>query len=312
MPKPIDIDVPSLEGDLAVVTGASDGIGLHVAERLARAGAEVVLPVRNPAKGEAAVRRIVERVPGAELHVRTLDLASLDSVASFADELVAEGRPVDVLINNAGLMTPPTRQLSADGHELQFATNHLGPFALTARLLPLLRAGSGKVVHQVSVAADQHQVQWDDLDWAEDYHAMKAYSSSKIAFGLFGMELHRRSTAEGWGVRSNLAHPGVAPTNLLAAQPGMGREKDTTGVKIIRFLSRRGLLVGTPESAALPAVFAATNPAARGGHLYGPNGFRNLGGPPAEQAMYSRLERAEDGRRIVEISERLTGLSLGA
>lgn len=310
MPKTIDIDVPSLDGTLAVVTGASDGIGLHIAERLARAGADVVLPVRNRDKGQAAVRRIGERVPGAKLDLRTLDLSSLESVATFADQLVTEGRPLSILVNNAGLMTPPTRQVSVDGHELQFATNHLGPFALTVRVLPLLRAAHGNVVHQVSVAADQHQVHWDDLDWEADYHPMRAYSSSKIAFGLFGMELHRRSEAGGWGVRSNLSHPGVAPTNLLAAQPGMGRAQDTTGVKVIRLLSRLGLLVGTPESAALPAVYAATNPAATGGRLYGPRGFRNLGGPPAEQAVYSRLRSPEDGRRIVERSEQFAGVRL--
>lgn len=309
MPTAIDITVPDLVGRLAVVTGASDGIGLQIAARLARAGAEVVMPVRNPDKGAAAVREITGLVPRARLDVRTLDLASLASVGAFADTLLADGRPVDMLVNNAGLMEPPTRRLSVDGHELQFATNHLGHFALTLQLLPLLSAAKGRVVSQVSVAADRNAVHWDDLDWAQDYHPMRAYSSSKIALGLFAVELQRRSVAQGWGFESLVSHPGVTPTNLLAAQPGFGRSKDTVAVRLIRTLSRLGLIVGTPASAALPAVFAATDPDASGGHFYGPSGFQHLGGPPAEQQLYSRLADPEDGRRIWQVSEQLSGVT---
>lgn len=312
MPKNIDIAVPDLTGRLALVTGASDGIGLEIAQRLARAGAEVIMPVRTPAKGRAAAERIREHVPGARLDVRALDLSSLASVAALADDLLREGRPLHVQVNNAGVMTPPTRQASADGFELQLATNHLGHFALTGRLLPLLRAGRAHVTSQVSVAADQHAVAWDDIGWERGYHPMRAYSSSKIALGLFAMELHRRSTQEGWGIRSNLSHPGVSPTNLLAAQPQMGRPRDTVQVRLIRALSRRGILVGTPQSAALPAVYAATSPEAHGGRLYGPRGLGHLGGAPAEQALYSRLRSPEDGRRIWELSERQVGVSVPA
>jgi NAD(P)-dependent dehydrogenase (short-subunit alcohol dehydrogenase family) len=312
VPKDIDIPVPSLTGELALVTGASDGIGLHVAARLARAGAEVVMPVRNRAKGEAAAQRIRERVPNARLDVRGLDLASLESVAALADELLRDGRPLNILVNNAGVMRPPTRQVTRDGFEVQLAVNHLGHFALTGRLLPLLQAGGARVTTQVSVAANQNAVRWDDINWEQGYDPMKAYSSSKIAVGLFAMELHRRSETEGWGVRSNLSHPGVAATNLLAAQPQMGRPKDTSAVKVIRALSRRGILLGTAESAALPAVYAATSPDATGGHLYGPGGFQHLRGAPAEQALYSRLRRPEDGRRLWELSERLVGVNVPA
>ena len=312
MPRTIDIDVPDLTGQRAVVTGGSDGVGLHIAARLARAGAEVVLPVRNETKGQAAAARIRDDVPHAALHVRQMDLASLASVAAFADTLLEDGVPVGILVNNAGVMTPPTRQVSADGFELQLATNHLGHVALTGRLLPLLRAARGTVTSQVSVAADQNAVHWDDLQWERDYHPMRAYSSSKIAFGLFAVELQRRSTAHGWGVRSNLSHPGVTPTNLLSAQPGMGRPRDTTAVRLIRTMSRLGVLVGTPQTAALPAVLAVTNPDADGGRLYGPNGFRHLGGAPAEQPLYSRLRSAEDARRIWALSEELVGVSLNA
>jgi NAD(P)-dependent dehydrogenase (short-subunit alcohol dehydrogenase family) len=305
MPKHSDIAVPDLTGRLALVTGASDGIGFHIAARLARAGAEILMPVRNRAKGDAAADRLRAGVPGARLEVRSLDLSSLASVTALADELREQGRPLHLLINNAGIMTPPSRQLSADGIELQFATNHLGHFALTAQLLPLLRAGGACVTTQVSIAADQGAVNWDDINWEHDYHPMKAYSSSKIALGLFAMELHRRSDAEGWGIQSNLSHPGVTPTNLLSAQPRYGRAKDTVSVKVIRTLSRLGILVGTPTSAALPAVYAATSPAARSGGFYGPGGFRNLRGLPAEQELYPRLQHPEDGQRIWELSEQL-------
>ncbi|WP_374313389.1 SDR family oxidoreductase [Microbacterium sp.] len=308
MPKNIDIPLPDLSGRLTVVTGASDGVGFEIAARLARSGAALVLPVRNRAKGEAAAGRIRERTPDAGIRVLSLDLASLESVTAFTATMVDEGRPIEILIANAGIMTPPTRQLSPDGHELQLATNHLGHFALVAQLLPLLIAGRAHVTSQVSVAADQGAINWDDLDWERSYDAMKAYSSSKIAFGLFATELHRRSDAAGWGLRSNLSHPGVTPTNLLAAQPGMGRPDDTAAVRFIRAMSRRGLLFGTPASAALSAVYAAADPDARGGRMYGPSGFRHLSGPPAEQCLYSRLQNEAEARRVWEMSQRLTGV----
>jgi NAD(P)-dependent dehydrogenase (short-subunit alcohol dehydrogenase family) len=309
MPKSLDITIPDLTGSLAVVTGASDGVGFEIAVRLARSGAEIVMPVRNVDKGESAAARIRERSAGADIRLHALDLSSLASVASFSDELLAEGRPIDILINNAGLMSPPTRQVTEDGFELQFATNHLGHFTLVAHLLPLLRAGHAHVTSQVSIAANQGAIKWDDLNWQADYDPMKAYSSSKIAFGLFAMELQRRSDAAAWGIRSNLSHPGITPTNLLAAQPAMGRADDTTAVKLIRAMSRRGILVGTPASAALSAVYAATSPDAKGGRLYGPKGFQHLSGLPAEQRLYSRLESADDARRVWSLSERMVGVT---
>lgn len=311
MPTPIDIPVPDLHGTRAVVTGASDGVGFEIAARLARAGAELVLPVRNPAKGEDAVARLRERTPSAAVELLPVELSSLASVADLAARLNEDGRPIGILINNAGVMTPPERVVSPDGFELQLATNHLGHVALVAGLLPLLRAGDARVVSQVSIAADERAVQWDDPNSERSYHAMSAYSSSKILLGLVAAELDRRSRAAGWGMRSMLSHPGITPTNLLAAQPGMGRADDTRAVRVIRALSRRGILVGTPASAALPAVLAATSPSAEGGRLYGPRGFRHLGGAPAEQKMYSRLTGVDDARRAWELTERLLGMPIG-
>jgi NAD(P)-dependent dehydrogenase (short-subunit alcohol dehydrogenase family) len=306
-----DITVPDLSGKLAVVTGASDGVGLVLAARLAASGAEVVMPVRNRRKGEAAVAKIKQRYPKATLSLRDLDLSSLRSVAALGATLVGEDRPIHILINNAGVMTPPERQTTADGFELQFGSNHLGHFALVSHLLPLLRAGGARVTSQFSVAANGNAINWDDLNWERSYNGRRAYSQSKIAFGLFGLELDRRSRAAGWGITSNIAHPGVAPTSLLAARPEVGRARDTAGVRLIRVLSRRGIL-GTVESAALPALYAATSPDARGGRFYGPSGFQHLSGGPAEQPIYSRLRGEDDARRIWQVSEDLTRIARSA
>ena len=305
-PSRTDITIADLSGQRAVVTGASDGIGFGIAMRLAAAGADVLLPVRNPRKGEAAVTRIRQTLPDATVSLREVDLSSLDSVAALGKALREEGQPIHILINNAGVMTPPDRQTTVDGFELQFGTNHLGHFALVAQLLPLLRAGRARVTSQVSVAANSGAINWDDLNWERSYDGMRAYSQSKIAFGLFGLELDRRSQAEGWGIASNLSHPGIAPTSLLAARPELGRAEETSGRRIIRALSRWGILVGTVESAGLPALYAATSPDAKGGRFYGPRGVGHMSGHPAEQNLYSRLRNAEEAQRIWAISEDLT------
>lgn len=313
MPRtPIDITVPDLSGKRALVTGASDGMGLGIAGRLAAAGAEVILPVRNPAKGEAAISRISRAVPGAKVSLRSLDLASLASVEALGDNLRAEGAPIHLLINNAGVMTPPDHQRTADGFELQLGTNHLGHFALVAHLMPLLRAGGARVTSQVSVAARSGRINWDDLNWDRSYDGMGAYRQSKIAFGLFGLELERRSKAHGWGITSNLSHPGVAPTNLLAARSELGRAQETAGRRMIRWLSARGILAGTVETAALPALMAATDPQAKPGALYGPSGFGNTSGAPAEQRIYPPLRGADEAARVWAVSEQLTRTAISA
>ncbi|WP_413317725.1 SDR family oxidoreductase [Agrococcus sp. 1P02AA] len=306
--RTIDIELPDLTGMRAVVTGGSDGIGLGIAARLAQAGAELVLPVRNQQKGAAARASIRERVPAAQVELQQLDLSSLASVAALGEALRADGRPIHLLINNAGVMTPPTRQTTADGFELQLGTNHLGHVALVAHLLPLLRAGRARVTSQVSVAANEGAINWDDLNWERGYDGMRAYRQSKIAFGLFGLELARRSSAEGWGITSTLSHPGIAPTSLLSARPELDRERDTTAVRAIRWLSARGIVVGTAQTAGLPALMAATSPDARSGTLTGPSGPGHLGGRPAVQRMYSRLRSEDDARRIWHRSEELTGV----
>jgi len=309
---PVDLTLPDLSGRRALVTGASDGMGLVIARRLAAAGARVVMPVRNRRKGEAAAATIRRQVPEADLTLRDLDLSSLASVAALTDALRAEGGPIHVLVNNAGVMTPPERQVTVDGFELQLGTNHLGHVALVAGLLPLLRAGRARVTSQVSIAARRGAISWDDPQHERSYAGGRAYAQSKIALGLFGLELDRRSRAHGWGLTSNLAHPGVAPTSLLASRPEIGRTSDTASVRLIRWLSARGLLLGTPETAALPALMAATAPEATGGVMYGPSGPGQLGGGPVAQPLYRPLTSTEDAARVWQLSEELIGAPIAA
>lgn len=307
--KHYDSMIPNLSGKRMLVTGASDGIGLGIATKLAGAGAEVIMPVRNLSKGKAAAARIYEQYPGARLVLEELDLSLLASVGALGDKLRTAGAPIHLLINNAGVMTPPERQTTADGFELQFGTNHLGHFALTGHLLPLLRAGHARVISQTSLAARSGSINWDDLNWDRSYDGMRAYRQSKIACGLFGLELSRRSRAAGWGITSSISHPGVAPTSLLAARPELGRVDDTIEVKMIRWLSARGLIVGTVQSAQLPALMAATMPEAKDGSFYGPRWAGSAGGPPGEQNLWKPFRSNENASRLWAVSEEMTGIT---
>ncbi|WP_144754001.1 SDR family oxidoreductase [Curtobacterium pusillum] len=298
------LEIPDLGGRRVLVTGASDGIGLEIAARFAGAGAEVVVPVRNRDKGAAAVARITQQHPGASVVLEDLDLSSLESVATLGDRLRSEGTPIDVFVGNAGVMNPPERQTTRDGFELQFGTNHLGHVALVVGVLPLLRAASGRVVMQTSVAARRASIRWDDLQSEREYDVARAYAQSKLACALFALELGRRSRAGGWGITSVVSHPGVAPTSLLAARPEIGRAGDTVAVRLIRWLSARGLLVGTPVSAAEPALLAATDPDLDGGFV-GPTGPGQLGGPAGRREPWAPMLRDEDAARLWEVSEGL-------
>lgn len=300
------LTIPDLGGRRVLVTGASDGIGLEIATRFAGAGAEVVVPVRNRTKGAAAVARITERHPGAAVVLEDLDLSSLASVATLGDRLRSDGTPIDVVVGNAGVMNPPERQTTQDGFELQFGTNHLGHVALVGGLLPLLRAAGGRVVMQSSVAAQRASIQWDDLQSERRYVVSRAYAQSKLACALFALELGRRSRAEGWGITTAVSHPGVAPTSLLAARPEIGRAGDTVSVRLIRWLSARGLLVGTPASAAEPALLAATD-ADLDGAFVGPTGPGQLGGPAGRRTPWAPVLRRDDAARLWDVSEALVG-----
>ena len=303
----VSLDVPNLSGKLAVVTGASDGVGLGIASRLAAAGADVIMPVRNPVKGDAARARIQSQAPDASVTTRPLDLASLGSVAELAAMLLAEGRPIDILINNAGVMNPPTRHVTRDGFELQFGANYLGHYALVAQLLPLLTAGQARVTTQASIAARRASINWADLQWEQKYVAEHAYGQSKLSCMLFGLELERRSLAGGWGLSSNLAHPGITLTNLLAAQPGMGRPKDDVALRGLRLATRLGI-TQTVAQGALPALYAATSAEALPGRFYGPKGFMNLAGAPYDQELYEPAKSEADAKRLWDVSAGLSGV----
>ncbi|MFF4813417.1 oxidoreductase [Kitasatospora sp. NPDC001309] len=289
--------IPDQTGRLFVVTGASSGLGLATARALAHRGGRVVLAVRDEAKGRRVAAEITAERPGASLEVRRLDLADLDSVRAFAERLRSDGLRPDVLVNNAGVLAPP-RTLSAQGHELQFAANHLGHFALTGLLLDLLAGGTDPRVVTVSSANHrQGRFHFDDLIGERGYSPMGRYNQSKLANAVFGRELHRRLTAAGSPVRSLLAHPGYAATGIQAGSVGP-----------VKLLFGRLLrpLAQTPDRGALPQLFAATAPDALGGQFIGPGGMGELRGAPKVVRLAPRATDAETARRLWELSERLT------
>jgi NAD(P)-dependent dehydrogenase (short-subunit alcohol dehydrogenase family) len=308
----LEVTVPDLSGKLAVVTGANSGLGLGLATRLAAAGADVTMAIRNRAKGEAAVEQIRSAVSDAKLTIKSLDLSSLASVAALGEELNAEGRPIDILINNAGIMQPPNRETTADGFELQFGGNHLGHFALTGHLLPLLRAaGDARVTTLSSVAARTGGINFDDLQWEKRYNATQAYAQSKSANLMFALELDRRSRQAGWGLISNAAHPGFAKTNLQFSGPSHGKGKPTMMERFYRVSQQlMPFMWQEVDDAILPTLYGAVSPAAEGGAFYGPRGlFELAGGGVTDAKILDRARNEADSRRLWEVSEQLTGVT---
>jgi NAD(P)-dependent dehydrogenase (short-subunit alcohol dehydrogenase family) len=295
-------DIPSQKGRTAVVTGTG-GLGLHDALELARAGARVIVAGRNPRKGGATVDRIRASVARADVRFELLDLASLTSIEAFAARLGSSSDSLDLLINNAAVMTPPRRQVTSDGFELQFGTNHLGHFALTLRLLPLLRRGrSPRVVSVSSVAARSGALDFDDLQSERRYKPMAAYGQSKLACLMFAFELQRRSDVGGWGVQSVAAHPGIARTDLLPNGAGPSSPE----AMIRRFL---WFLFQPAAQGALPTLFAATAPQAEGGQYYGPDRLGETRGHPALARVPAQALDRTDATRLWVDSARLTGVS---
>ncbi|RDH78586.1 SDR family NAD(P)-dependent oxidoreductase [Mycolicibacterium moriokaense] len=307
----LQLSVPDLAGRLAVVTGANSGLGFGLAKRFSAAGADVIMAVRSREKGEAAIAEIRRTVPAAKLTIKQCDLASLDSVAALGDDLVAEGRPIDVLINNAGVMTPPQRQTTADGFELQFGANHLGHFALTGRLLPLLRAApDARVVTVSSIAAKQVGIDFADPNAEREYKPMQSYGIAKLAQLMFAVELNRRSEVAGWGVLSNAAHPGLAKTNLLSGA-SYGREKPTLGARLTKLTWRLLPFMWLDvEEAIKPTLYAAVSKEAAGGAYYCPRGLYETAGGGVTLAQVPRLVRSEsDTGALWQLSEKLTGVT---
>ena len=293
-------DIPPQQGRSAVVTGTG-GLGYETALALARAGGDVVLAGRNPDKGAASVARIKAAAPAARIVFESLDLASLASVEAFAGRLLAERPGLDLLVNNAGVMTPPSRQTTRDGFELQFGTNYLGHFALTARLLPLLRQGHApRVVNVSSMAHRTGKIHFDDLQWQRVYKPWPAYGQSKLAMLLFAFELQRRSDAAGWGLLSNASHPGYARTELIPNGPG------TDGLLMKLGLLMQPLASQSAADGALPTLFAATAAGAARGAYYGPDWFYELKGPPKLAYVAPQARDRAAAARLWEVSEQLT------
>lgn len=299
LPKWTAADIPSQKGRSAIVTGTG-GLGYETALELAKNGAEVILAGRNSTKGTEAVKKILHSHPSSNIRFEELDLASLASVKSFSDRMLKSRQSLELLINNAGVMTPPTRKTTKDGFELQFGTNYLAHFALTARLLPLLLKGKKpRVVQLSSVAHRSGTIHFDDLQFERQYHASKAYAQSKIAMILFALELQRHSDSSGWGLLSIPVHPGISRTDLLLngagpnSLPGMTR----------RLLG--SVLFQPAAQGALPTLFAATSPNAKAGTYYGPGGLGETRGYPQPGKIAPQALDRTVSSRLWEVSQQL-------
>jgi len=311
MKPDLTLEIPDLSGKFVVVTGANSGLGFGLAKGLAAANADVVLAVRSPAKGETAIAEIRREQPTAKLSISHLDLSSLKSVAALGNELAAEGRPIDILINNAGVMTPPQRQETGDGFELQFGTNHLGHFALTGHLLPLLRAAeSARVVTVSSISATQRHLDFEEPNARSGYKSMRSYGIAKLAQLMFAFELDRRSRLGGWGLMSNAAHPGLSKTNLLSGA-SYGRDKPTLQARLTQLTWRLLPFMWLDVDEGIkPTLYAAVSPDARGATYYGPRGFYETAGGGVTLARLPRLARSEpDREQLWRLSEQLTGVT---
>ena len=298
-----EADMPSQVGRHAVVTGTG-GLGYETARALAGAGATVILAGRNPAKGADSLARILALHPKAAISFEPLDLGSLASIAAFAARMTEAGRPLDLLVNNAGVMTPPERRATTDGFELQFGTNYLGHFALTAHLAPLLRQGAAPRV--VTVSSGAHHtgaIHFDDPQSTRRYRPWLAYSQSKLANLMFALELQRRVDAAGWNLISNAAHPGYARTDLIANGPGQDALMARIGKVIHPLMSQ------TPAQGALPQLFAATSPDASPGGYYGPGNLFEMVGPPVRARIARQARDTAAAARLWALSEQLTSVA---
>jgi NAD(P)-dependent dehydrogenase (short-subunit alcohol dehydrogenase family) len=294
--------IPDQRGRRIVVTGANSGIGLAAARELARAGASVTLASRDADRSERAAAAIRAEAPGADVTVAALDLADLASVRAFAETQQA---PVDVLVNNAGVMATPPRW-TVDGFELQLATNHLGHFALTGLLLDRLCAADGeaRVVSVSSVAHRFGRIAFEDLQHQRSYHPWSAYAQSKLANLLFAYELQRRADAAHLPLLSLAAHPGYTATRLLTAGPALaGHNLQSRVMGAVSPLLGQSAAMG-----ALPTLYAATVPELPGGSFVGPGGPLELRGPPRLVSSSSASKDPATARRLWEASEGLTGV----
>jgi NAD(P)-dependent dehydrogenase (short-subunit alcohol dehydrogenase family) len=285
--------IPDLSGKRAMITGVTGGLGLHTAIGLARRGAELVATARDGRLAAVALGRIADEAPGAVVEVVPLDLADLAGVRRAAAEVSKAYDRIDILVNNAGIMVPPRYSTTADGFELQMGTNHLGHFALTAGLWPLLRSSDARVVTVSSIAhTTVGSIDLTALSRAGStrrYRRWQAYGESKLANLIFALELDRRIKAAGLGVVSVATHPGYAYTNLTKSGPTVnGLSLPGIGMHQIT------RIIGQPAAlGAWPLLMAATDPSLTGGEYVGPSGIRGLRGRPKLVGM-AQVARDED------------------
>jgi NAD(P)-dependent dehydrogenase (short-subunit alcohol dehydrogenase family) len=303
-------DAPRLDGKVAIVTGATGGLGLETARGLVRQGATTILAGRNPAKGAQALALIQRDILAGKLRFEMLDLASLASVAGFAAKVSeAHGGVIDILINNAGVMGLPRRQLTQDGFEQQIGVNYLAHFALTARLKDALcaAAGGGRVVNVASLAHRRATLNLNDLQSENSYSPMRAYGQSKLAMLVFAIELQSRAERNGWNLRSMAAHPGWARTDIIGNGIGAGAPGLREGLIGLVF----GLVAQSAHDGALSSLYAAMAPEAQGGAYYGPTRMGETRGPPGVARIFPQAGDPASGVRLWSLSEKLTGTSFG-
>jgi protochlorophyllide reductase len=304
MSKWTEADIPDQTGRTVVVTGANSGLGLRSAQVLAEKGARVFLACRSPERGAQALEKVLATGGKAEL-VR-LDLADLSSVRAAATEVRERtGDALDVLINNAGLMAVPLDR-TADGFERQFGTNHLGHAALTWQLMPALRNRPGaRVVTVASLAHQSGRIDFSDPNYEQRrYHSWRAYGQSKLANLLFARELHQRTHSAGIDVASIAAHPGVTATELATTMARSQRNWFLQiGARITDAFSQ------SPQTGALPQLYAATSPDAVAGDYYGPDGFRGMRGHPARCGMTAAARDDLAASRLWDLTAKLTGVT---
>ncbi len=290
-----------LAGKTVIITGGGSGIGFEAAKYLSGNGTKVIIAVRTPSKGEIAIKRIKEEFPEADISMMHIDLANLKSVRQFAKEFSEKHEELDILINNAGIMIPPYTK-TADGFELQFGVNHLGHFALTGLLLPLLESTKGsRVVTVSSIANRGASIYFDNLDGSKGFSTINYYRQSKYSNLLFGMELNNRLRKINSETISIVCHPGVSATNLFM------RGSDKESGQILNFFVK--IFAQPASKGALPSIFAATNDSLKGGEYIGPDGFMNMRGNPVISSEGSKRFDSEIATKLWKISEELTGVA---
>ncbi|RKT13602.1 NAD(P)-dependent dehydrogenase (short-subunit alcohol dehydrogenase family) [Paraburkholderia sp. RAU2J] len=302
-------DIAPQTGKRVLITGANSGIGYHAALTLVRKGAQVILACRDKRRAEKALARLKAEVPGARAELAILDLASVASIRSFAHKELAEQRRIDILVSNAGVMAPPKRLETADGFELQFGTNMLGHYALTALLMPALELAAAesperpRIVTIASIAHKQGRIDFDDLQSEKHYSPMQSYRQSKLANLMFAFELDRRLRATNSRVMSVAAHPGVANTNLFRSGERSALSRAARGLagRVI------GIALNSESAGALPTLYATTSPHVDGGGYYGPQGFLEARGRRIGEASVATQATDElTAQRLWQVCESLT------